>query len=482
MRTAFAKRKARIHAIVQSRRPRRNLSGSGEPAAPYSARPSSAERGLSLGLWAVVACQFMGAFNDHFFKMMVSLVAIEAGGGGEGSSAYLSLSGVIYVLPFLLFSGVAGYLSDRFDKRSVMIAAKGFEVVLGILAMAGLVLGSIELMLAVLFLFAAQSAFFSPPKYGILPDIVPPEVLPRANGLVEFSRYIAIIGGTALAGVLSSLWGRDSMGLGFFILTVALLGWAASFAIPTTAAVRPARGGRHGAARGIWEGIKLIASHSKLRVLVCMTTALDFAMTLLSLVVLLLAKQTMGLSDLKSGLLVALAGIGVAAGSMLAGYLSRGRAEIGFLPLGAAGAGGALIVLSNATGSFALAATSLTVMGAFTGFLVVPLYTSLQITASPGERGRVIGTNNFFNMFGVLLGSGLLWVLHDLIDLSLRTILAGLALVLLTVAATALGCSGRLRTRVSLLAAAGLECLHQILLMALARTRRHPARPGTREN
>jgi acyl-[acyl-carrier-protein]-phospholipid O-acyltransferase/long-chain-fatty-acid--[acyl-carrier-protein] ligase len=441
-----------------------------------SARSSGAtSRELSLGLWAVLGCQFMGAFNDHFFKMIVSLVAIEAGSGGAGGSAYLSLSGVIYVLPFLLFSGFAGYLADRFDKRTVMIATKGFEVVLGALALVGLVLGSIELMLAVLFLFATQSAFFSPPKYGILPDIVPAGALPRANGLVEFSRYVAIIGGTALAGVFSSLWGRDSLGLGLFILIVALLGWSASFGIPTTGRPGPVPGKRGGPALGTWEGIKFVATQPKLRVLVCMTTALDFAMTLISLTVLLLAKQTMSLSDLRSGLFIALAGIGVAVGSILAGHLSRGRAELGFLPFGAAGASAALILLSNSTSSFPLAATALTAMGAFTGFLVVPLYTALQKTAPRGELGRVIGGNNFFNMFGVLVGSGLLWVLHDVLELAPRTILAVLALATLTMTTTALGRSPRLRARVSLLAAAALECLHQILLISLAWMRHLPA-------
>ena len=119
-------------------------------------------------------------------------------------------------------------------------------------------------------------------------------------------------------------------------------------------------------------------------------------------------------------------------------------------------------------------------MGAFTGFLVVPLYTALQKTAPRGELGRVIGGNNFFNMFGVLVGSGLLWVLHDVLELAPRTILAALAVAILTMTTTALGRSPRLRARVSLLAAAALECLHQILLIALAWMRHLPALLWTR--
>ena len=467
--TSLGKFKSRLHARAGYRRSRLI---DGRPARPHlPTRPAPAEamgKRPSFGVGAVLACQFGCAFNDHFFKMLVSLAAISAGSGGA-SSAYLSLSGVIYVLPFLLFSGIAGYITDRFDKRFVMIATKGSELALAALATVGLVLGNITFLLFGLFLFAAQSAFFSPPKYGILPEIVVPQALPRANGFIEFSRYVAIIGGTAVAGVLSSLWGRDSLGLGLVIIAVALIGWVASFAIPRVGKRPHSAGGSPSPTSGIWGGIKIVHANPKLRLLVAIATSLDFAMTLLSLVVLLLAKVTMGLSDLHSGMLIALAGIGVALGSILAGHLSHGRAEIGFLPLGAIGAGAGLVILANSATSLSSAAAALALMGASTGFIVVPLYTGLQKTAPPGERGRVIGANNFFNMAGVLAGSGLLWVLHDRLGLTPSHILTGLGAAILAVTAAALFRYRRLRIRVSLLAAVALESLHQVLFFGLTR-------------
>lgn len=471
MTATFGKRRARLHAMTRFHIPIPDMGGQASSGpAPGNGTATSGPGGnrFSLGLWAVVGCQFTGAFNDHFFKMMASLIAIEVGRGGGGGSAFLSLSGIVYVLPFLLFSGFAGALADRFEKRTVMIFAKGSEALIAALALYALLIGDIALILAVLFLFAAQSAFFSPPKYGILPDIVAPRALPRANGLIEFSRYVAIIGGTAIAGVLSSFWGRNSLGLGLLIVAVALLGWIWSLAIPALGARPPSsvQPGDRASRRRV--GIRLVLRHPKLRLLVSLTTGLDFAMTLVSLVVLLMAKRTMALGDLESGLLIALAGIGIAAGAMLAGLLSRGRAELGFLPLGAAGVSAALIILSGSTRSYPLAAFALTAMGASTGFLVVPLYTALQKTAPAGERGRVIGANNFFNMGGVLVGSALLWVLHDGFGLSPQAILLTVALGVLIPAVSALGRSARLRARVSLLMAVAWESIHRILLFGLA--------------
>lgn len=487
MTAAFQRRKARIHALADLRRVQSNPVDPFQSAGPEDpAKDRAADRTLSPGLWAILACQFGGAFNDHFFKMLVSLAAIAAGFSEGGGSAYLSLTGMIYVLPFLLFSGLAGNLTDRFDKRLVIIGTKGFEVFLGALALAGLVFANIEFMLVVLFLFAAQSAFFSPPKYGILPEIVAPEFLPRANGMVEFSRYVAIIGGTAMAGILSSTWGRDSSVLGLVIIAVALLGLAASLPIPASDGDLRNAHPRRQSVSGVWSGMKIVCSHPKLRMLVCFTTGVDLAMTLLSLVVLFMAKKTMGLSDLACGLLVALAGVGVAFGSVLAGYLSRGRAEMAFVPLGTVGASCGLIMLSNAAASFSLAAGALAVMGTCAGFVVVPLYTALQRTAAADQRGRIIGANNFFNMFGVFMGSALLWILHDGFGLAPTRVLAVMALVILMATATALGRSSRLRVRLSLLAAVWVECFHQMLIIGLTRMRRVPAglrpRSGSRGN
>jgi len=74
--------------------------------------------GFQYFLWT----QFLGAFNDNFYKIVVSLFAIEAAKNyGEGGSFYLSLAGALFILPFFLFSGYAGHLADVFNKRSRLL-------------------------------------------------------------------------------------------------------------------------------------------------------------------------------------------------------------------------------------------------------------------------------------------------------------------------------------------------------------------------
>ena len=140
------------------------------------------------GFRGLLAAQFTGALNDNLYRMVVSLFAVSLAGSGRGTG-FISLAGLLFILPYLTLSGWAGRLADSIGKRPLLIAAKGAELLIMVLALGAFLAGSIAAMLVVLFLMAAQSTFFSPARYGILPDIVAERNLSRANGLGEMSMY-----------------------------------------------------------------------------------------------------------------------------------------------------------------------------------------------------------------------------------------------------------------------------------------------------
>ncbi|HEX9447414.1 MAG TPA: hypothetical protein VF920_05515, partial [Dongiaceae bacterium] len=84
----------------------------------------------------MLATQFLGAFNDNFYKTVVTFYVIDAliqqkALGLEtnlDSNFYLAMAGAVFVLPYLLFSDYAGQLADQFSKRSVLIATKALEI------------------------------------------------------------------------------------------------------------------------------------------------------------------------------------------------------------------------------------------------------------------------------------------------------------------------------------------------------------------
>ena len=153
--------------------------------------------------------QFLGAFNDNFYKIIITLVALDIPSGG--GIQYIPLIGGLFILPFLLFSGYAGYLADVHSKRDVLVAVKVFEIFAMGLGLLAFFVDRMEPMLAVVFLMGLHSTFFSPAKYGILPEMLPEKDLSRGNGLLEMSTFMAIILGTAFGGTIYESW-KDRLG------------------------------------------------------------------------------------------------------------------------------------------------------------------------------------------------------------------------------------------------------------------------------
>src|SRR6476661_7868718 len=86
--------------------------------------------------WGMTATQFLGAFNDNLFKQLMLLLAIPVGAAAATKADEQGFATMVFSLPFILFSGYAGYLSDRFSKRTVIVLAKVAEIGIMLLGVA----------------------------------------------------------------------------------------------------------------------------------------------------------------------------------------------------------------------------------------------------------------------------------------------------------------------------------------------------------
>ena len=187
----------------------------------------------SMGFKAFLATQFLGAFNDNVFKLLIICSAMNVL-SPEASKSYVPLASAVFILPYLLFSGYAGFLADRYSKRQVMIGTKWLEVVIMLLGWWLFWQGAIYWLLPVLFLMGAQSAFFSPAKYGFLPEVLPEKHLPRGNGATQLFTFLAIIFGGWAGGELSEQFKDTLQNAAFFCVLVAILGVVTSYGITRT--------------------------------------------------------------------------------------------------------------------------------------------------------------------------------------------------------------------------------------------------------
>lgn len=369
------------------------------------------------GFQAFLWTQFLGALNDNFYKMVVSLLAVNAAAGSGGGSLYLSLAGALFILPFFLFSGYAGYLADVYNKRKVLIVTKSFEIFAMGMALLAFWMGRIELMLGVLFLMALQSTFFSPAKYGILPEMLPYKDLSRANGLLEMSTFLAIILGTSIGGLIFAALKERLEWIGLIAISIAIIGTIASAGISKV----PPSGARKPFRLNPWAeivlGIKRLYKDRPLWLAVVGISYFWFLGALLQMTMLLLGKEVMGLDDRWVGIMLAFLAIGIGAGSLAAGRLSGDKIEPGLVPIGSVGMGIFSILLSFAKVSYPAVSFTLFLLGFSAGLFIVPLYAFIQQKSGHEEKGRVLATNNFMGTGGILLASGILWLFRDFLQI-----------------------------------------------------------------
>jgi acyl-[acyl-carrier-protein]-phospholipid O-acyltransferase/long-chain-fatty-acid--[acyl-carrier-protein] ligase len=381
--------------------------------------------------------QFLNALNDNMYKLVVSLMALTIA-GKVGSGSYLSLAGFIFIAPFVLFSGYAGQLADKFEKRTVVIVTKAIEIAAMTFAIFALISGSIEWMLAVLFFTAAQAAFFSPAKYGIVPELVEMKHLARANGLLEMSTFVAILLGTIGGTFLVAIWSHEPALIGLVLIAVAIAGTLTSFKIARTPAPIEQRPFSWNPFGDIFAGVERVNRDRVLMLAVIGTTFFWFLGALFQMVLLLFGKETLHCTEAQTGLLVASLAIGIGVGSMAAGRLSGDKIEPGLVPLGGFGMAFAGFGLAFIGHSLIPALIALIVLGFMGGLFIVPLNAILQHRPEHDEKGRVIATANFVNTIGVMLASGVIWLLHELLHVSAANVIGIAAALTLAAALCAL--------------------------------------------
>ncbi len=187
----------------------------------------------------IFVVQFAGALNDNMFRSaMLVLVAFQLTSAPSTVSAINNLAALLFILPYFLFSSLAGQLSDRSRKAPLIQKTKLAEIAIAIVATLALFNQSIPGLLAVLFLLGSQSAMFGPNKYALLPQLLEDEQLLRGNALVASGTFIAILLGTLIGGILAQQQ-MSWMWIGGVCVAVAVLGYLAARNIPETTVGEP---------------------------------------------------------------------------------------------------------------------------------------------------------------------------------------------------------------------------------------------------
>lgn len=396
---------------------------------------------------AMFATQFLGAFNDNVFKqgLILVLTFMAAAKLGVRVSLLNNLAAMLFVLPFFLFSALAGQIADKYEKSWLTRLIKILEIVIMVVAAFGFVFEIYPLLFVALFLMGTHSAFFGPIKYAYLPQAMTTDELVGANGLFQMGTSLAILTGMMLAGVLMKL---DSplFWISGVTVFVAIMGYLASRFIPVMTAPQPDLTIDWNIFRTSW---KTIANLYRLPIMwftilgnswfwfygaTFLTQVPEFSKSIL------LGDESVVI------FLLTLFSVGTALGSLLCKTLTKNQVSLKLLPFGIAGltifaidlyftlSAMHLPPLANnahysigmifATPGAMRVFVDLFLLGFSGGIYIVPLYAYMQAYSPETSRARIIGANNILNAI-FMVGSAIFSIVClTLVNVSLPILFA----------------------------------------------------------
>jgi 1-acyl-sn-glycerol-3-phosphate acyltransferase len=390
--------------------------------------------------------QLLGALNDNLFKsaLVVTVTVGVAARNPQAVDTLVHTTSALLILPFFLFSALAGQLADKLEKARLIRVLKAVEIAVMGLAVVGFSLESLPLLLAALFLMGTQSAFFGPLKYGILPQHLAPNELVGGNALVEMGTFVAILAGTLLGGLVIAVDGVGTAALSLLVLAVAVAGWLSSRAIPVAPASAPALAIDWNVARSTARTLRLARANRPAWRAIVGASWFWFLGALILAQLPILATRAIGGDERTITELLAIFTLGIGLGSMVCERIGGGRIELGVIAPASLALTLLLVDLAFSAGAapgdgtlpFRLGA-DLFGLGFVGGLYIVPLYALMQERSAPEERSRIVGANNILNALFMVAAAGfaigLSWLGLSTAELFLAT--AGLSIVATAIAA-----------------------------------------------
>ncbi|MBB5033441.1 MFS transporter [Prosthecobacter vanneervenii] len=366
----------------------------------------------------VLFVQAMNSFSDNFVKMLlIALSIIIAKDSWVGRHMELWL-GAIFSLPYMIFAPLAGYWSDRFSKRNVIIWMQVMQIICFVWLSLALwmqrVPGSLEISLVGFFVLAVQAAVLSPAKMGIMKELAGSRRLGQVSGWLQVTMLAGILGGMWAGGVwygteyekthdawMSALWPL------IVISIFGILELIASLCIQPTPSHTEVHW-RKGMALEHFESLKIVFRRRSIRLAALGVTYFWFISNALSFILVTLTKELHpdtghGDGPMELAKVAGILGIGVISGSFFASHISRNRIELGLIPLGGFGLVAGLLWSGLAPLGSSWMYAGIIFTGAAGGCFMVPLYAFAQDKAEKQEKARIHAGMNLMDCLGTLV-------------------------------------------------------------------------------
>ena len=403
------------------------------------------QRLASVSFIGYLLMTFLTAVNDSLFRWMVCPIARHLFQGKTWSignqtvqpaEIVLPLGLFVFVLPFVIFAPWAGWVSDRFSKRTSIIWLKWAEVLLMIGGLIAIQQEHVTSMFVLLFLIGTQATLIGTAKYGIIPELVRRSDISAANGLSGVATLVGSIIGTVGGYALADLTiANPAFGIsvaGVALVGVALLGVAGSFLMDRVAAANSVVRFQWNLVTDSIRDLKLVMRE---RAILRVSFGIVFFWSLAALAQMNIDEfvntELSDVTQVSPGPFMAMLVIGVGVGSLLAGWWSNGRVELGMVPFGTLLMGMACILLYFCSDSPVMTGAMLIMIGLGGGLFNVPLNAYIQERSPHEKLGAILAAVQQLTAVGMLFVSGIFWMLNTPMHLTASQIflLSGVAII-----------------------------------------------------
>ena len=373
--------------------------------------------------------QLLGAFNDNLFKNAMVLFVVYSVYNSQAEEAKFSaIASALFIIPFFVLSAIAGQLADLRDKAKIIRIVKACEIVIMLIGGAGLLLASkgiavgsfaIPLMLAAVFAMGVHSTFFGPIKYAILPQHLEPGKVLAATGLVEAGTYIAILGGTILAGWLPVQWAAAG------VVITAAIGCLSGRQVPPAPPQIAGEPLDFHFIRASWALVRNTTHDRRVFEAILAISFFWAVGTVLFIQFPPLAKNVLHASKEVASLFLVIFSVGIAIGSVSINAMLKGKVSARYSAISVLAMGGFVVafylvcrVWARDEGSvmldvpmFLARPMSGPLLGTLLGIaisggmFVVPLYAFLTTFVDKSQTARTIAANNIVNSGAMVIGS-----------------------------------------------------------------------------
>ncbi len=376
------------------------------------------------GALAYLAALFINAFTDLGHKIIIQNTIFKIYDNQE-QIILTAIVNALVLLPFILIFSPSGYIADKYPKNRVMVASAALAVLVTLGITYAYYHGLFLTAFSLTFVLAAQSAVYSPAKYGYIKELFKEELISKGNAAVQAATTTAILGGILVYTILFE--GRmpaEYAGEADILRAVAPLGWLLvlgsvielllSLRLPEIKPVKEAKrfdAGRYLRGAYLRKNMRRLTRKKEIIRAVLWLSVFWSVSQILLAVFGAYAKDKMGIENtiVVQGIMT-LAGIGIIAGSLLAARFSRHYVHTGLAALGALGMAGSLLVVPWIT-DVAWMAGDFLLFGLCAGLFIVPLNALIQLTAPSVHLGTILAGNNFVQnifMFSALVLTTLL--------------------------------------------------------------------------